>query len=300
MLADAGGVVRRVGWVVLALVWVGCGQEAVEVRVEEKAAVGKAQRIVSFVPSLTEIAFDLGLGPKVVGVSDFDTHPPEVKRIEKVGGLFNPNLEKVVALDPDLVLIQPSLEKVRELAEKRGTRAVVVRTDTLEDVFECYRLIGEAAGIEAVAKARAEALREALGAASAPKGARRPKVLLVVGRQEGSLDGLTAAGRGSFLDQLLERAGGENVLGETPTKWPQVSKEVLLASPPEVIIELSPGSSAEPVEVARALEPWSALGSMEVVKEKRVFKLVGEHLLLPGPRSARTVEDLRRLFDPLR
>jgi iron complex transport system substrate-binding protein len=279
------------------LVYQGCQSKDPSARPPVRTA---PERIVSFVPGLTEVAFDMDLGGKFVGVSDYDTYPPAVTKIEKVGGVIDPNLEKLVALQADLILIQPSQKKVQALADERGVPTVAVPTDTLSDVFASYLAIGAAAGVPEVGRQRAAALRARIEAASAPPGSRRPRVLLVVGRQPGTLEGMTVAGRGSFLDELLTMAGGVNALGETPTKWPQVNKEVLLGSPPEVIVELSPGASADPAQVSAALKAWSTLGAIEAVKAGRVYRLNGQHLLLPGPRAVETVRDLRRLLDGVR
>ncbi|MBH23847.1 MAG: hypothetical protein CMH57_05135 [Myxococcales bacterium] len=261
-------------------------------------ALPPGQRIVSFVPALTEIAFDMGLGPRIVGVSDFATWPPEpIKALPRVGGLVNPNLERTLALTPDLLLASPTLEAVRELGEAQKIPVVAPRTESIEDIYAAYAALGEATGERARAKEAAEALRrelEALKGATKATGDARPRVLLVVGRDPGSLKGLYAAGPGSFLDELLVLAGGRNALPKTESLWPAISKEYVLAHPPEWILEFNASPTADPeVKTREAREAWAAMPSLKAVKAGRVRGLTGAHLLLPGPRVAQTVRAIQ-------
>ncbi|MEL6181643.1 MAG: helical backbone metal receptor, partial [Myxococcota bacterium] len=205
----------------------------------------RAQRIVSFVPALTEIAFDMGLGPRIVGVSDFATHPPDVKALTRVGGLLNPNLEQALALNPDLLLSSPSNSSVLELAKAQSIPVVLSPTNTVEDIYAAYTALGQATGMERQANAAQTALRRTLEGMATP-GQARPRVLLVIGREPGSLKGLYAAGQGSFLDQLLVLAGGQNALPKTAQAWPAISKEFVLAHPPEWIVEFDTSANADP------------------------------------------------------
>ncbi len=260
------------------------------------------QRIVSFVPALTEVAFELGLGPKVVAVGRFDTHPPEVAALPRVGGALDPDLEQTLALKPDLILTAPAVKGVEALAQGQKIPFVSVRTDTLSEVFASYERVGAAAGLPDEGKRQAARLRADLQALRpASDEAPRPKVLLVVGHDPGALTHLYAAGRGSFLDELLVLAGGQNALPDTLGAWPQLSPESVLAHPPDIIIELSPEPS-RPAEDARKQEEarklWASLPQAPAVAQGKVFRLAGEHLLLPGPRVRLTATQLRAALAP--
>jgi len=252
------------------------------------------ERIVSLAPSVTEVVYDLGLGPKVVGVSDFAAWPPEVAKVERLGGLLDPNLEKLTVLRPDLVLLHVSAERVAEHTARLGIRTVSVRSETLDDIFASYRTIGAATGTEAEATRRVAALEAELARfrpreASGP----RPKVLMVVGRNPGTLEGLVVVGRGVFLDELLERVGGQNALPPSVVApWPQVNKESLLEADPAIIVELSPGGPTDAEAQRAALAPWGQLPGLKAVREGRVHMLTGDWLLLPGPRIGLTAKDL--------
>lgn len=264
--------------------------------VQRGAKVAAPRRIVSFVPSLTEVAFDLGLGPGLVGVSSFDTWPQEVARLPRLGGVVDPDLEQMLALEPDLILTTPSVKGVEALARSQKIPMVSVRTDTMGQIFQAYHELGQAAGVPERAQERVQALQSQLEALRPPPGTPRPRVLLVVGRTPGSLSGLYAAGQGSFMDDLLQRAGGQNALAPTLGQWPQINKEALLASPPDVILEFAPQGLDAAQETRQAREAWAALPQLEAVKQGRVHRLVGSHLLLPGPRVVQTVRAMRQVI----
>lgn len=249
-------------------------------------------RIVSLVPSLTEVAFDLGLGPRVVGVSEFSTWPPEAAALPKVGGGLTPDREALLALRPTLLLSSPSIRGLEPLCQAQGITLVSLKTDTISELELAYKEVGRVGGVEARGLERARALRSELAGLGAGQVARRPRVLLVVGRAAGPVGVVTAAGRGSFLDEVLSAAGGENALAPTLGQWPQVSAEALLASGAEVIIELWPAGDAAALG-AQARRDWGAWPQLEAVKAGRVYVLTGDHLLLPGPRVVETARALK-------
>jgi len=249
-------------------------------------------RIVSLAPSLTEIVYDLGLGEKVVGVSDFATYPPEVKKVQRLGGLMNPNLELLTTLEPDLILTHTSSAKITEHAAKLRIPTLALSTDTVDDIMQCYKEIGRVTGRVEPAARRVAELR--VGLAAAPPVDSKPlRVLMVVGRNPGTLEGLTSAGPGTFLHELLTDAGAVNVVANIDRPWPQVSKEYLMVNSPDVVIELRPNSAIKPTELVRV---WSALPELSAVKTGRVYQLNGDYLLLPGPRVIETAADLRTVL----
>lgn len=246
-----------------------------------------AQRIVSLAPNVTEIAFDIGLGPRIIGVSDFDTAPPEVASRKRLGGLLNPDLEQLTALQPDLILLHASANQVEEHARRLDLRAERFPSDTLADVEATYRRLGALTGQSDAAAQGLKRLQDGLGPAAPPRGV---KVLLVVGRNPGTLENMTGVGPNTFLDELLTRAGATNVLRDAPTPWPQVDKEALLAADPDLILELSPKATPDPAD---PLAPWRQLGALKAVQQDRVRLLSGDHLLIPGPRLPMTAAALR-------
>jgi len=278
--------------IVAGALLVGCRKRS---ETKEARAWPEAERIVSFSPALTEVAVDLELDDALVGASTFDSHPA-VAELPRVGGMADPNLELLAALQPDLVLTTPSVARVEGFmdAQMPDVPVVVAEINTLSELLRAYDAIATKAGVPERGEAAASALRKKLAEHTRePEGA-RPRVLLVVGRDPGSLGHLTAAGPGTFLDELLHRAGGQNALPDDIGDWPSLGREAVLAHPPDVIVELS--TTETPPDDAAAV--WREhLPDLRAVADDRVYRLTGPHLLLPGPR---VVETLRDLGDVLR
>ncbi|MCA1817857.1 MAG: helical backbone metal receptor, partial [Acidobacteria bacterium] len=179
----------------------------------QPASASKPQRIISLSPSATEILYGVGAFSRVVAVSDYDDYPPEVKNLPRIGGWQNTNLEQVVSLKPDLVVLTQAQEKlIKDKLDALGLRTVVAPDRSLADALASITLIGDAVGEpEAARRLRGETqgrLDEVRARASPLP---RPRVLCIVDRVPGTLRGLYAATDGSFIDQLVELAGGDSV-----------------------------------------------------------------------------------------
>jgi iron complex transport system substrate-binding protein len=253
-------------------------------------------RIVCMAPSITEIVFALGLGDRVVGVSDFCDYPPEAQERTKIGGVVNPNMEAIVALDPDLVLALPNVthESLFRSLRLLGINVVTVRNDTLDDLFSTIAKIGEvtsrqreADGMGDRLQAKFSTLRERL--ADRP----RRKVMFIVG-----VDPLFVAGRGTFIDELIEIAGGDNIAGDSLSKYPQLGIEKVVSMGPEVILYTSLNFELTPDQEAMAKELWSAYPSIPAVENGRIHGLVADYVTLPGPRLDIGAEEMARAIHP--
>jgi iron complex transport system substrate-binding protein len=259
--------------------------------------VDPARKIVILAPNLTEIVFAIGGGPRVIGVSDYATYPAEVKALPRVGGLLNPNLERVLELQPDLVLLHASNKELAARLRKLGLRPKLFSADNIEEIYGVIQGVGDAIGLSENAATLVAAMKRDLAAATAPPGTARPKVLVVVGRTDGTLQGLRSVGPGSYLHELVELVGAENIAASTGKAWPELSKEAIVAAAPEVIIELAPGATDDD---KTALAPWHTLPNLPAVKRGNLHRLKDDHLLIPGPRLVRGARDLRRVVDTAR
>ena len=208
-----------------------------------RAAPAKAQRIVSLVPAVTEMLFAIGAGPQVVGVSSYDHFPPEVETLPKVGALLDPDTERILSLRPDLVVVYGSQTDLEARFDKAGIQTFNYRhgvTDAILGTFDTITALGAATGHEA--QARELVVRMTTGArrrcGSASPGFARPRTLLVIGRQPGTLQGIYAAGGSGFLNEMLEIAGGQNVFEDVKRESVQPSSETLLRRAPDVMLEL--------------------------------------------------------------
>lgn len=258
-----------------------------------------ARRIVSLVPALTEMAFAIGAGDAVVGVSSFDRYPPEAATRTKVGALLDPDLERILSLQPDLVLAYDSQEALRQQLARAGIDVFGYRhgglADTVATIRRLGRVTGHAGGAEAVAS-RVE--REVAGARARVAGRARPRVLMVIGREPGALRNIYASGGRGFLHDMLTAAGGDNVFGDVAREAVQATTELVLARRPEVIVELrtAPLTGRGTMERERAV--WNALGAVPAVARGRVFLLEGDDLVVPGPRVGQGTVRLARLLHP--
>lgn len=246
-----------------------------------RTAQAEAQRLVALNPSLTETLLALGAGDRLVGVDDYSQRQlAEVAALPNVGGLFDPDLEAIVALRPDAVLLVPGAEQ-RGLAarlEELGVRVLAFPNHTLDELLDSIAQLGALVERSEAAAARVDAIRAALAAARARSAQRAPqRVVLVLQR-----DPFFVVGGGSYIDALLEAAGGENAGRSVPGPYPQVDLEWLLAAAPEVILDASPGRDA-PAEF------WRRWPSLPAVRAGRIERL-DEIAWRPGPHIERSLE----------
>jgi len=264
-----------------------------------RAQAPAAQRIVTIAPNAAEIICALGACGRVVGVSKFCVFPPELKDRERVGGLFDPILERIVVLRPDLVVLRGHSESVERLCDSLDVPMYLDDTDTIAGIAKCVRDLGKRVGKSDEAEklvdrfhARLDAVRERVAAK------RKPRVLITVSRMRGRLANILTSTSGTFLDEMLTIAGGENAFAHLDMTYPQVSTESILAQRPEVIIEFMPGADSAPETLAQVRSEWSALSSVPAVAQGRIYVITDDHALIPSPRFTIIVEKVSRLLHP--
>lgn len=254
-------------------------------------AIG-AERIVSTAPNFTEILFALGAGSSVVAVSDYCEYPEEATAKPRIGGPFNLDYERILALRSDRVIVPASLGEVAEKLRALDVPVLRLGNESVGEVLESITRLGELTGRNDSARELRRSLRRRLDAVERlTEPLPRVRALVVVFRAAGSLQDLTVASPGSFLDELLRRAGGENVMGETLALYPRLSKEELVGLDPEVILDLTFTAGGEDV-----MAVWSRLPTLKAVRERRVVALPDPAITIPGPRM---VETLERFVDAL-
>lgn len=277
----------------------GCGGPAERpVRDTHSFPSAESWRIVCGTPALAEIVFALGAGERVVGVSDYTVWPPEARVKPSIGGWVNPDRERLAMLHPDIILTQGMHERLAAFAQELGVRFCSIPLERYTDILEQMEAVGVMLGLPEngrALRARVEAdLAEVHGtvAAAAPR-----KVVVLFARSEGDMAGLTAIGPGTFLNDLIEVAGGVNIFRDAYGDYPQISKESLLMRQPDVIIELH----AEPMTEARrgqVVGDWQQFGALPAVRNGRIVLLTDDFLLIPGPRMALTASRLARAIHP--
>jgi|GEM_PF-405658 len=247
------------------------------------------QRIITLAPSLTETAFALGLGGRVVGVGDYDQWPPEAATRPRLGGLINPNLERMVALQPDLAVLLPSQEDIARRLETLGIETLILPSETLEDVETAYRRLGTVGGVSATAEEAVAAFRRRL----APRAvARDARVMLSLSRPVGSVATVRIAGPDTFLDELLGRLGAVNAFADAPTRYPLVGLEEILARAPDVIVEIYPEAVSAATEAALRQDWQRVAPRLPAVRDERIAVIGGTFTVVPGPRLPELYEAL--------
>ena len=257
------------------------------------------RRIVSLVPATTEMLFAVGAGDRVVGVGTYDRYPPEVDTLPRLGGLLDPNIEQLIAIRPDLVIVYDTQTELRRQLERAGIPMWGYSTKGLSDVTATMRTLGDRIGMAAQANAAAAEIDRRLQAVRT-RVARfpRPKTLLIFGREPGSLRGLNASGGYGFLHDLVELAGGTDVLGDVKQAAVSMSTEMVLSRAPEAIIELHYGEPWLPARIESERRVWSALPSVPAVRNGRVTLLTGDEFVVPGPRVPLAAERLAAVLHP--
>lgn len=265
-------------------------------------AQAQPARIVSTFPSVTETLFALGAGDRVVGVSNYCRYPPAALSLPKIGTYAKPDPEKIALLRPDLVFVQKPAANLDDRLDALGIKHVEVKIGSLAEVYSMIREIGRAVGLPDRAEKLNGDIRSRLDAFRAEAGGRpRPKVLIVVGRTPGLLTNLTAAGPGPYIGELLEIAGGSNVLTGTAIAYPHISLETVVRLNPDVILDTSimgdAGADTGLREVSLR-EPWLAHRELAAVQNGMVLGLASESLVTPGPRVVDAVELIRTKILP--
>lgn len=248
------------------------------------------QRIVSLAPSVTEVLFEAGLGPRVVGVTSYCRFPPAVMALPKVGGYLTPSYEALVALQPDLVVILPEHADIEPQLAALGIPTLRLDHRSLEGIVRSIVALGERCGAQASAARAAGTLRQQLARVqNLGAGRPRPSVLICFGRTE-DFSRLYAAAPGTVHDDLIRQAGGRNVLTSDAASYPTLSVESLLRLDPDVIVEFAAGKA----DTAALRRQWNALGSLRAVKTGRVHVFTDDFLSVPGPRFVRFAETIAR------
>lgn len=256
------------------------------------AAPARPMRVVSLAPSLTEIAFAVGAGERLVAITDNCDFPAEVAGKPRIGGIYNPNFEAILTARPDLVLgtTEGNREEHLKRLEALGLALYVVKPTDLPSVLDAIDRVGRVLGQAAETERLVTALRRAADAVSrAVEGARRPRVLYVVWGSP-----LIVPGRDTLLTDLIRRAGGESVSGGEPQEYPRYSMEEALARRPERIVLGGHGRRS----VEAHLRMWPQLRLLAAAPDGRVGVVDGDLTHRSGPRVVEALRELARLIHP--
>ena len=266
----------------------------IKLKIENRKS--EIQRIVSLSPNLTEIVFALELGNKVVGVSNNCDWPAEAKTKPKMGTFWQPNTEAIIAAKPDLVVCESFLQQkeVAETLKRAGLRVVSLRAESIEELFNAIIQIGSATGCLDKAEPLAAKIKSELGQIRAKaSSAKKVKVLWAV-----QTEPMRVVGVKTFVNEIIDLAGGQNVIAPTGDQYPSVGTETILTSGAEVIIQSAMGTEDITKQQETAEKFWSRYANLPAVKNKRIYVIDPDTVLRLGPRLPQGVQTVARLLHP--
>ena len=254
------------------------------------------RRIVSLAPNITEMLYALGLGGSVAGVTQYCDWPPEVAAKPKVGGMINPSLEAIVALGADLVLATADGNRAADVERLAGLGVPVytIDTRTVGDVLDSLATVGDLTGRGAAARLIAAGL-EKRRAAVAARVAGVPPVPVFVAIDRAPL---ISAGDGTFVGEMLKLAGGRNIAGASPIKYPVFSLERLLAEDPAVIVDAADPGPVSAAELRRSWEALPGAAGLGALRTGRLVSVGQGSFFRPGPRIMDSLERLAEVLHP--
>ncbi|MBU4344954.1 MAG: cobalamin-binding protein [Desulfobacteraceae bacterium] len=251
------------------------------------------QRIISFAPSITEIIYGLGQEHRLAGVTRFSDFPPEAEKLPKVGSFVRLDLERIVALKPDLCIAikDGNPRAVVERLESLQVPVYVVNPRDLDSVMETVIEIGSLLNAGKKAKSLVQKMRSRIQRVEflVAKASNRPRVFYQVG-----ISPIVSAGSDTFIHELILLAGGEN-LAQGTTGYPRFSREQVLTFSPEVFIITS---MARGEVFERVKKEWSRWTTIPAVRDQRIFLVDSSLFDRPTPRLLDGLELLVRLIHP--
>jgi len=247
-------------------------------------------RLVSIAPSITETLYELGLGDRLVGDTDYCDYPPQAKSLPHVGALLNPSLEKIVALKPDLVLgtDEANRRETADQLERLGIPLYGVTAHTVQGTLQSLEDLGHILDWDQPTQKLVARLRARVAAIEKQvQGEPRPKVLFVVWYRP-----LITAGNQTFISDVIRRAGGESISDDLKSEWPHMGLEEVLKRAPDVILFPLTEAFAPSLDEFQKLPGWRDLAA---VKNHRIY-LVSETIMRPCPRLIDALEELARIL----
>ena len=248
----------------------------------------KPARIVSLAPNLTEILFALELGERIVAVSGDSDWPRKAANKKRIGSFWQPNAEAIIASKPDLVITLwfEQQKAVADTLNRLGIRVLTLKIEKIEELFTAIKKIGAATSCKQRADKLVQNMKNEMnGLQLKVDSTDKVRVLWVV-----QVEPLRVAGRNTFINELIEIAGGENAIGTTIQQYPPVGTEELLACGAEAIIQSAMGTKDISEQQKAAEMFWSKYPSLPAVKNNRIYVVNPDTILRLGPRLAQGIK----------
>lgn len=259
------------------------------------------ERIISLAPSITETLFAIGLGDKLIAVTDYCDYPPSARSLPSVGGYTDTSLEAIVAKKPDLVIMLQGQQQLRQQLQQLGINTHSIDNTTLLGIQAAIASIGQVTGHEQQADALLADIEQQIATVrSRVESEPLVRTLVSIAHYVNSdqLETVYVAGQHDFYNDLLKLAGGINVYQGTKVMVPSVSQEGLIRMNPDVIIDVFPEADDHHSDMNLVMQQWQQLDTISAVKSGRVHIIQRDYASVPGPRIFRLLEDFARLLHP--
>ncbi|TFG49685.1 MAG: hypothetical protein E4H40_02565 [Candidatus Brocadiia bacterium] len=260
-----------------------------------KASAERPLRIVSMAPNITEILFALGLDEEIVGVPFYSNYPPAAMTKPLIGTFWQPNIEAIIAANPDIVFAEtfPQHRDAAARLQRMGCKCATVSIEKVPELFQAIEEIAHAVGRELQADELVANINADMKKLSdLLRDRKKPRVLWVVQREP-----LMVAGRDTFINEMIVLAGGENAMGPTINKYPPIGKELVIASSADVIIEASMRPEGLLLQQQTARQYWSGL-NISAANNNRIYVIDGDKVSRLGPRLYEGIETIARCLWP--
>jgi len=259
------------------------------------------QRIISLAPSITESLFALGLGDKIVAVTDYCDYPPAARELKKVGGYINPNLETIVGLQPDLVILLAGHTRTVTQLAQLNIKTLVVNNSTLLGIQQTINSIGQRTGRQQQADVLLATIQQKIAIVTDKvSGQERPKVMIAMGHSMGNeqLKQIYIAGQHDFYNDLISLAGGINVYQKSTPKVPSLSIEGIMQLNPDIILDIFPEEDDHQTDLIQAKQRWQKLHYVNAIQHNRIHIIEENYATIPGPRIFQLLEQIAMLIHP--
>lgn len=259
------------------------------------------QRIVSLSPAITETVFALGLGDKVVAVTDYCDYPPAAQALPKVGGYTDTSLEAIVAKKPDLVIMLQAQQRLQQQLQQLGIKTHAIDTVGLMDIEAAIVSIGQLTGRQQQAETLLAGIHKLIDRVTTKVAGEEPvRTLISIAHYVNSeqLETVYVAGQQDFYNDLLDLAGGRNVYTSQHIKVPSVTREGIIRMNPDVIIDVFPEADDHQSNIQQVRQQWQQLDMVSAVKAERVHILERDYASVPGPRVFQLLPEFARLLHP--
>ncbi len=285
---------KRIVSVSLLLVfWISCEQHDVP----QKA---NTWRIISLSPNITETIYAIGAQDVLVGVSDYCNYPPQARKKIRIGGLLNPNLERIISLRPNLFLATPASGNLAARLSQRGIRCVLLSNERLQDIFTTIDSIGTLCKMSRQADSLINVINDSLAffrqrVKNLEIGS--PAALFVLHRDPGTTRNIAVIGSETFTDDLWRMLGGRNAFSQNKLKYAQINTESLLSINPDLIIEFKFNRQWDEEKKRLNKKEWKNLRRLKAVQEGQIYVIDGDYSLIPGPRIVHLMRDYYRIME---